>query len=56
MYRSLLFVFVVVFVSLGAFIWASDRITLEGERTVYTVGCEQGVWIGLRCTGSVMGP
>ena len=51
MYRSLLFLFVVVFVALGVFIWASDRITLEGERTIYTVGCEQGVWVGLRCTG-----
>ena len=51
MYRSLLFVFVVVIVALGVFIWASDRITLEGERTIYTVGCEHGDWNGLRCTG-----
>ena len=52
MYRGFLFAFVVVF-GLGAFIWASDRITLEGERTVYTVACEQGTWDGLRCTGRI---
>jgi len=46
----MLFVIVVVG-ALGLFIWASDRITMEGERTVYTVSCEQGVWEGLRCTG-----
>jgi hypothetical protein len=50
--KSSLFVIVIV-VSLAAFIWASDRITLEGERTIYTVGCEQGVWDGLRCTGRI---
>jgi hypothetical protein len=54
MYRSLLFVFVAVSIGLGVFIWASDRITLEGERTIYTVGCEQGVWAGLRCTGRLI--
>lgn len=43
----------VVFAGLAAFIWASDRITLEGERTIYTVACEQGVWDGLRCTGRI---
>ena len=42
-----------VFAGLAAFIWASDRITLEGERTIYTVACEQGVWDGLRCTGRI---
>ena len=51
MYRSLLFVFVAVSIGLGVFIWASDRITLEGERTIYTVSCERGAWVGLRCTG-----
>jgi hypothetical protein len=43
----------VVFVGLAAFVWASDRITLEGERTIYTVACEQGAWDGLRCTGRI---
>jgi hypothetical protein len=40
--------------SMGALLWASDRITLQGERTIYTVGCEQGVWDGLRCTGRMV--
>jgi hypothetical protein len=35
----------------GAFIWASDRITLQGERTVFTVACSDGVWQGEHCTG-----
>ncbi len=32
-------------------VWGSDRITLQGERTIYTVDCEAGVWDGNRCTG-----
>ncbi|MEO8344152.1 MAG: hypothetical protein ABI607_00520 [Betaproteobacteria bacterium] len=43
----------VVIVALGIFIWASDRITMEGQRTIYTVSCEQGAWDGLRCSGRV---
>ena len=34
-------------------IWASDHITLQGERTIYTVNCEGGRWEGARCTGSL---
>ena len=52
MYRALLYILVIVG-ALGVFIWASDRITLEGERTIYTVNCEQGAWDGLRCTGRI---
>jgi hypothetical protein len=33
--------------------WASDAITLQGERTVYTVDCRQGVWQGATCTGKL---
>ena len=39
---------------LGVVFWASDRITYEGERTIYTVGCEGGTWNGLRCTGTMV--
>ena len=49
MLKGALLVLVVV-VGMGIFIWASDRVTLEGERTVYTATCE-GVWVGLHCTG-----
>src|SRR5664279_4924927 len=35
---------------LGILIWASDRITLQGERTIYSVICEGGDPVSLRCT------
>jgi hypothetical protein len=36
---------------LVALVWGSDRITLQGERTIYTVDCAKGSWDGSRCTG-----
>jgi hypothetical protein len=50
--QSLIYIGVIVAV-LAIFIWSSDHITLEGERTVYTVNCEHGEWDGLRCSGRV---
>jgi hypothetical protein len=38
----------------AAFLWASDRITPEGERTVYTVDCAGGPWQGEHCTGRLV--
>jgi hypothetical protein len=38
-------------VAFGLLIWGSDHITLQGERTIYTVRCEGGRWEGKRCTG-----
>jgi len=38
---------------LTAFIWASDRITLQGERTVYTVKCVDGKWDNNSCSGEI---
>jgi len=35
-------------------IWGSDRVTLQGERTIYTVKCERGAWVGLQCTGRIV--
>ena len=35
---------------LGILIWASDHVTLQGERTIYSVICEGGDWVALRCT------
>jgi len=32
-------------------IWSTDRITLQGERTIFAVRCEDGAWDGERCTG-----
>ena len=37
-----------------ALVWASDTVTLQGERTIYTAKCEQGSWQGERCTGNLV--
>ena len=37
-----------------ALVWLSDEITLQGERTIYTVNCESGHWDGLRCFGTIV--
>ena len=50
--RWLVIVLVAVVV-LGLLVWASDKIGLQGERTVYTVQCTGGVWEELKCTGSL---
>jgi hypothetical protein len=51
--RRTLYVLLVV-VAITLLVWGSDRITLQGERTIYTVKCEQGVWDGTRCTGRLV--
>ena len=38
----------------GFFVWVSDQITLQGERTIYTVTCEDGLWDDLHCTGKMV--
>jgi hypothetical protein len=38
---------------LGFAAWASDFVTPQGERTVYTVECVGGAWEGDDCTGVV---
>lgn len=50
--RTLYVVLVVAAMSL--LVWGSDRITLQGERTIYTVKCEGGAWDGTRCTGRLV--
>ena len=40
-----------VFAALGFAAWASDFVTMQGERTVYTVDCVDGAWLGDRCAG-----
>ena len=34
--------------------WASDFITMQGERTVYTVECRGGSWQDDRCSGNLV--
>ena len=43
-----------VIVVFAAAAWATDTITLQGERTVYTVECMQGEWQGQKCTGQLV--
>lgn len=38
---------------MAMFLWVSDRITLQGERTVYTVQCKGGTWLGGLCNGDL---
>jgi hypothetical protein len=39
--------------ALGFAAWVSDFVTMQGERTVYTVDCDGGKWEGDRCSGKV---
>jgi hypothetical protein len=44
-----------VLVAFVIVVWASDRITLQGERTIYTVTCGGGGgWVGTLCTGTLV--
>ncbi len=45
---------VLLLVTIATILWGSDWITLQGERTIYTVGCDQGVWQGTKCTGRLV--
>jgi hypothetical protein len=45
---------VAVVALLGLVVWADDAITLQGERTVYTVACQQGSWTGQHCAGQLV--
>jgi hypothetical protein len=44
----------VVFALLGFAAWASDFVTMQGERTVYTVDCVGGAWQGEQCAGRLV--
>jgi hypothetical protein len=44
----------VVFALLGFAGWASDFVTMQGERTVYTVECVGGAWQGDQCAGHLV--
>jgi len=34
--------------------WASDFITMQGERTIYTVDCRDGTWAQDHCSGKLV--
>lgn len=42
------------FIALAFLSWASDFVTLQGERTIYTVQCADGTWRGQTCTGRLV--
>jgi hypothetical protein len=44
----------VLFAGLGFAAWASDFVTMQGERTVYTVDCLGGAWQGDQCGGHLV--
>jgi hypothetical protein len=46
--------FVVAVLAAAALLWASDKISWEGERTVYTAECRDGAWQGSRCAGKLV--
>ncbi len=45
---------VAILAALGFAAWASDFITMQGERTVYTVECSNGAWQGGHCSGKLV--
>lgn len=45
---------IVILAALGFAAWASDFVTMQGERTVYTVECSNGAWQGNRCAGKLV--
>ena len=45
---------IVILAALGFAAWASDFVTMQGERTVYTVDCRDGTWQGARCAGKLI--
>ena len=60
--RQLRWLAVSILVLMVYFVWTTDKITLQGERTVYTVTCGSGgngstgttgMWDGKRCTGEL---
>jgi hypothetical protein len=36
-----------------ALLWGSDRITMQGERTIYTADCDGGTWTGRVCSSKL---
>lgn len=48
--RRIVFLLAMAFI-FAVLAWASDKVGIEGERTVYTVQCVGGSWQGNVCTG-----
>jgi hypothetical protein len=39
---------------MALWMWMSDFVTIQGERTIYTAECRGGAWRGLSCTGTLV--
>jgi len=53
--QGLIWIFLAcVFAAVAVYAWATDYITLSGERTVYTAGCANGAWVANRCSGTLV--
>ena len=44
---------IAMFAVLAAAAWSTDTITLQGERTIFTVDCIEGDWLGDHCSGTL---
>jgi hypothetical protein len=53
-WRTTLVAFVPLLVLAIVGAWLNDFITLQGERTIYTVDCVGGAWEGDTCTGRLV--
>ena len=45
---------ILILAALGFAAWASDFVTMQGERTVYTVDCSNGSWQANHCAGKLV--
>jgi len=45
---------VVLCAVLAIALWASDQITLQGERTLYSANCERNAWVGSHCVSKLV--
>jgi hypothetical protein len=52
--KRFLLVCLVVGLVLALWAWLTDFVTIQGEATVYTVGCSGGEWKGPVCTGQLV--
>jgi hypothetical protein len=53
-HRKTMLALVAVVVFVVFYAWSVDFATLEGERTIYTVTCRDGAWVGNRCSGALV--
>jgi hypothetical protein len=52
--RGLRWAAAIACMALAVALWASDRVTLQGQRILYLGSCVHGDWEGERCTGTLV--